>query len=86
MKYLIDEWKQAYRFLSTWVAAVWAALLGVFAAYPTLAVDIWTHIPDDLRPDVPRWGKAAILAAIAFSTYVGARLLKQKHRPIQNKE
>lgn len=53
MKLFVDDWKQAYKWLSVQIPVAGGALLGAFSA-----------LPDEMKAAIPHW--AVVSAAITF--------------------
>lgn len=74
---IIPDWRGAWKLLSMHVAAIWSLIFGALVADPSLVVNLWNGLPADLKPDLPGWAKAIIIAATVLATFAGAKLVKQ---------
>lgn len=70
--------RQTFRWWSVRIAAFWAVLVGAITADPGIIATAWATIPEELRPELPRWAKGALTGVILFGTIWGARVIKQK--------
>lgn len=64
MKWLIDEWREAWRFSSTWAAA-WA--IGVLTVWNMMPVAVRTVVPDwlEILIGAVLWGFVMLCRVIA---------------------
>ncbi len=69
--------RQTFRWWSVRIAAFWAVVVGAITADPALIAHVWANIPEELRPELPRWVKGALTGVILFGTIWGARVIKQ---------
>lgn len=82
MVQLIDNAKQAWRFVSIQLTALAALLTGVLVAFPTEIINAYVLLPAEVKQFLPLaeimampWLKKAILALLVAS--IIARIIKQ---------
>ena len=72
---LVDDWKKSWRWATVQASAIGAALSGLAAAYPAVALEVWSSLPQELRDalDEYRFGVAASI----FCAGIALRLLQR---------
>lgn len=74
MNKLIPEWREAWRWWSVQLAALFAILAGLLTANPGLVLGLVGMLPSGLW----RWAIAALIAIIVFVIPTLARLWQQE--------
>lgn len=85
MKFLIDDWKDCYRWWSVWASSVGAVLMAIFSIWPDSILLLWNMMPDQVRALLPNQ-LATVLAVFIFAMTVVSRLLKQPEKRKNAKE
>ena len=77
---LIAEWTRAWAFWSVRLHLIAITLASVFAIDPTVVLDVWNGLPDDIKallpPHFARW-----IPIVLGAAGVIARVFKQKEAP-----
>lgn len=70
--HIVNDARAEWRKFSTWITAIAMTVWGAFAAFPSLAVDAWNSLPQDLRGSIPHqdWIAAGCLAAVLIAKFV----------------
>ena len=75
---LIDDIRGEWKKASTRIATVATVLFGTLTAFPSLAIEAWNTLPQDMRSNIPY---QQIIAFALFAGVLGAKFIKQKDKP-----
>lgn len=75
---LIEDARNAWKFISMQLTALWALLFGWIASDPTIAQTVWNQLPAELQAIFPPWAKWLVAAGCMLGTIYAARIVKQK--------
>ena len=76
MKFLIENWKESWKWFSVQLAALGAAISGLLIAFPDAVLQALALLPKNLLAELDEY--KATIALVLFISAIVARLIKQK--------
>ena len=74
---LIDDWRDWWRWASSWVGAIYAAVMAVILVDPAQLLWLFNALPFQLRKYLPEWLQLLVAFAVFFGAFWTARVKTQ---------
>ena len=74
---LIPEWKQSWRWFSSWVGAAYAAVMAVILVAPSQLLWLFNALPFQIRNLLPEWLQLILAFGVFFGAFWAARVKAQ---------
>lgn len=75
---LIDDWRDWWRWLSTYIGALYAAVLAFLMVEPSQLLWLFNAMPFQLRLILPVWLQFILAFMLFFGSYMAMRLKAQR--------
>lgn len=76
MKFLIENWKESWKWFSVQLAALGAAISGLLIVFPDAVLQALALLPKNLLAELDKY--KATIALVLFISAILARLINQK--------